>query len=56
MRWEAGRTSWVQRGAGIWVLEGGGLTWTVEDPEAGPSHWAPRTSDVCPAPPWVVRQ
>lgn len=27
---------------GVWVLEGGGLTWCDRDPAVGPTHWAPR--------------
>jgi len=52
MYWAANGTSWAQRGVGIWVLDGGGLTWTDEDPEGAPTLWAPRTSELCPAPPW----
>ena len=52
MFWDANRTSFFQRGFGIWTLDGGGLTWTDEYPEGAPELWAPRTSDICPTPPW----
>ena len=32
----------VSTRAGIWVLEGGGLTWCDERPEGAPTHWRPR--------------
>jgi hypothetical protein len=55
MRWDAELTSFFQRGVGIWVLIGGGLTWTEEHPDGAPTHWAPYTSDTCPTPPWITR-
>lgn len=29
---------------GIWVLEGGGLTWCDERPDGAPTYWFPRTN------------
>jgi hypothetical protein len=26
---------------GMWVVPGGSLTWTEDDPQFGPTHWAP---------------
>jgi len=28
---------------GIWELDGGGMTWTDEDPDGAPTHWCPPT-------------
>lgn len=55
MRWNATASHPIfQRGLGMWVLEGGGMTWTEEHPDGAPELWAPRTSEVCPTPPWIV--
>jgi hypothetical protein len=56
MRWNPNGSSWFQAGFGVWELEGGGLTWTEDLPDGSPTHWALRTSDLCPSPPWVVLQ
>lgn len=56
MRWSARGTNFLfQRGVGIWELEGGGMTWTDEYPAGAPTHWAPRSSGMCPTPPWETR-
>lgn len=56
MYWDSdGTNPLFQRGFGIWTLHGGGLTWTDEGLGA-PELWAPRTSNICPAPPWVTQQ
>ena len=54
MFWNArGRNELFQPGCvGIWELDGGGMTWTDERPDGAPEWWAPRTSAVCPSPPW----
>ena len=31
----------VQSGPGIWVLDGGGMTWSDAHPDGAPTHWAP---------------
>lgn len=42
MRWSDRDTnSLVQKGLGIWVLEGGGMTWSDHRPNGAPTHWAP---------------
>lgn len=46
---------WPMRWDGIWELEGGGMTWTEEHADGAPTHWAPRTSDRWPTPPWIVQ-
>lgn len=58
MRWNPrGTNAFFQpNSVGIWELEGGGLTWTDEDPDGAPTHWAPRTSDKYPVPPWETVQ
>lgn len=56
MRWDPEATNPIfQSGRGLWVLDGGGMTWTEENPDGAPELWAPRTSNACPTPPWVVR-
>ena len=42
MAWEAsGFNPLFSKSMGIWVLLGGGLTWTEDDPAGAPTHWRP---------------
>lgn len=40
MRWSADDGNpLVSHGRGIWVLDGGGVTWCDEDPDGAPTWW-----------------
>ena len=42
MRWHPEDSNpLVSTRKGIWVLEGGGMTWCDEDPDGAPTHWRP---------------
>lgn len=57
MQWDARAVNPLfQSGPGIWVLLGGGMTWTEQDPDGAPELWAPYQGESCPTPPWVKLQ
>lgn len=40
MRWDVEATNGLFPDVkGMWVLDGGGATWTEHDPDGAPTHW-----------------